>query len=181
MIKLLHLLKEMSLSKDKWTLIPSSELKKYEEEIFNLISTAYAPIGGHPNYTSPGNVTGSEGDADYEAIDFDDDPEIDAVSISKKKSFGDKFVATGHDGTKPAKSKVVNHKVDLLKKPGYYVEASGKMAEILLAKGITPITDENIVRKVLAGKEIVWHGDGTYDREIGGHMHTKMLLGKPKV
>ena len=171
----------MSLVKDKWIPIPSSELKDYEEEIFNLISTAYAPIGGHPNYTSPGNVTGSEGDADYEVIDLDSDPEIDALTVSKKKSSGTKFVATGHDGTKPAKSQVVNHKVGLLKQPGYYIEVSGKMQDILLAKGVKPVTDEETVRKVLVGKDIKWNGDGTYDREIGGHMHTKMLMGKPSV
>jgi hypothetical protein len=58
MIKLMDLLNEINIPKNKWTTIPSSELKDYDEEIFKLISTAYAPIGGHPNYKSPSDVTG---------------------------------------------------------------------------------------------------------------------------
>ena len=181
MIKLVDLLNEIDIPKNKWVTIPASELKDYSEEIFNLIDNAYAQIGGHPNYKSADNVTGSEGDAEYEVIDLDDDPEIDAVSVSKNKTGGIKLVATGHDGSKAAKSKVVNHKVEMLKQPGYYIEVNGKIKDILLAKGVEPITDEETVRKVLKGKEIKWLGDGEYKRAIGGDIHTKMLMGKPNV
>lgn len=179
-MKLLKILKELELTKGTWHPIPSSELKDYEDEIFNLISTAYAPIGGHPNYKAPDNVTGSESDAEYEIIDLDDDPAPDAVSVSKNKPAGKKFVATGHDNSRIAKSKVVNHKAELLKRSGHFIEVSGKIKDILLAKGVSPITDEETVRKILKGKEIEWLGDGEYRRTIGGELHTKMLMGKPK-
>lgn len=172
---------EVNLPKDRWVPIPSSELKDYEDEIFKLISTAYAPIGGHPNYRSAGDVTGSEGDAEYEVIDLDDDPEPDALAVSKIKPAGRKFTASGHDNSKAGKSQMLNHKAQLLKKPGHYVEVSGKMKDIMLGKGVEPITDEETVRKVLKGKEIEWLGDGEYRRMIGGEMHTKMLMGKPNV
>lgn len=181
MVKLIDLLNEIDIPKGKWEPIPSSELKDYEKEIFDLISNAYAPIGGHPNYKSPGDITGSEGDAEYEVLDLDNDPEIDAVSVNKNKTGGKKFVATGHDGSSIAKSKVVNHKSKLLKQPGYYIEVSGKIKNILLAKGVEPITDEDTVRKVLKGKKIEWLGNGEYKRYIGGDLHTKMLMGKPNV
>ena len=29
-------------------------------------------------------------------------------------------------------------------------------------------------------KDIKWNGDGSYDRKIGGTIHTKMMFGKPK-
>jgi len=179
-MKLLKILGELNLPKGTWQPVPSSELRDYEDEIFKLISTAYSPIGGHPNYKAPNNVTGAEGDAEYEVIDLDDDPEVDAVSVSKTKPAGKKFVATGHDGSREAKSKVVNHKAELLKRPGHYIEVSGKIKDILLAKGVSPITDEDTVRKILQGKEIEWLGDGEYKRTIGGQAHTKMLMGKPK-
>ena len=118
-MKLTDIIKEMALSKGQWQPIPSSELKDFEDEIFDLISTAYAPIGGHPNYKSSSDVTGAESDAEYEVIDLDDDPDIDAVSVAKSKPAGKKFSATGNDGSSKAKSKVVNHKAELLKKPGY--------------------------------------------------------------
>lgn len=171
----------MSLPKGKWQPIPSSELKDYEDEIFALISNAYAPIGGHPNYKSPSDVTGAEGSSEYEVINLDDDPEIDAVSVSKDKTGGKKFVATGHDGSSLAKSKIVNHKVELLKQPGYYVEVSGKIEDIFRAKGVEPVKDEELVRKVLGGKDIEWLGDGRYKRTIGGNEFTKILMGKPKL
>ena len=179
-MKLTDIIKEMALSKGQWQPIPSSELKDYEEEIFNLISKAYSPIEGHPNYKAPADVTGKEGDAEYEVIDLDSDPDIDAVTVSKDKPAGKKFTATGHDGSSQAKSKVVNHKAALLKKPGHYVEVSGKIKDIFLAKGVEPITDEETVRKILQGKDIEWLGNGEYKRAIGGQTHTKMLLGKPK-
>jgi hypothetical protein len=55
-----------------------------------------------------------------------------------------------------------------------------KIKDILLAKGVKPVTDEETVRKALKGKDIVWHGDSTYDRKIGNEMHTKIMLGNPK-
>ena len=181
MIKLIDLLNEIDLPKGEWVTIPSSELKKYSKEIFNLISTAYSPIGGHPNYKSPDNITGRESGAEYEVIDFDDDPELDALSVTKQKPSGNKFTATGHDNTRPARSKVVNHKADLLKSDGYFIEVSGKLVDILLAKGVKPVDDEDVVRKVLKGKEIEWLGNGQYKREIGGKLFTKILMGKPTV
>jgi len=181
MIKLIDLLKEINLTKGKWETIPSSELKDYSEEIFKLISTAYSPIGGHPNYKSSKDVTGREAEAEYEVIDFDKDDDIDALSVTKKKPSGNKFTATGHDNSRQAKSKVINHKAEKLKSKGYYIEVSGKIEDILIAKGIEPIDDEEVVRKVLRDKEIEWLGNGKYKREIGGKIHTKTLMGKPKL
>jgi hypothetical protein len=180
-LKLIDLLKEINLVKDKWEPIPSSELKQYSEEIFNLISTAYAPIGGHPNYKSPNDILGRESDAEYEVIDLDDDKDIDAVSVTKQKTGGSKFVATGHDNSSIAKSKVINHKAELLKQPGYYIEVSGKIGDILKAKGVETITDKNIVFKVMGDKKIEWLGDGNYRRTIGGESHIKTLMGRPKL
>ena len=105
---------------------------------------------------------------------------IDAATIAKYKPSGKKFVALGHDGSSAGKSAAVNHQVDKLKKGGYYVEVSGKMRDIFIAKGLEPVTDEATVRRALKGKELKWNEDGSYDRKIGGTIHTKMMFGKPK-
>lgn len=167
------------LPKGKWVDLDDVDQGEYAENIFDLIKTAYASIGGHSNYQSPTDVVGSEGGADYEVINLDDDPDIEAVSVSKKKSAGDKFVATGHDGSKIAKSAVVNHKADKLKKSGHYVEVSGRIKDIMLGKGVPMVTDEDTIKKALKGKEIEMNDDGSYQREIAGKMYTKVLLGKP--
>ena len=65
-------LKEAQLPKGQWVDLNDKETEEKKETIFDLISNAYAQIGGHPNYNSPDNVTGSEGDADYVVIDLDD-------------------------------------------------------------------------------------------------------------
>lgn len=177
MKSLYELYLEIALEKNKWTSIPKEELEDYKKLIFDLIDTAYSGIGGHSNIKSPQDIA-SHGD-EFDVINLDADPEPDGVTIAKKREGGKKFVATGHDGSSAAKSAVVNHKAKELQQPGYYIEASGKMAEILIGKGVAVVTDEDVVRKVLKGKEIEWHGDGSYTREIGGEKKVKVLLGKP--
>tara|TARA_R110002050_G_scaffold277250_1_gene422860 strand:- start:212 stop:766 length:555 start_codon:yes stop_codon:yes gene_type:complete len=167
------------LPKGKWVDLDDVDQSKYAENIFDLIKTAYASIGGHSNYSSSDDVVGSEGNSDYEVINLDDDPDIEAVSVSKKKSAGNKFVATGHDGSKIAKSAVVSHKADELKKPGYFIEVSGRIKDILLGKGVPMVTDEKTIEKALKGKDVEMNDDGSYQRKIAGKMHTKVLLGNP--
>ena len=87
----------------------------------------------------------------------------------------------GHDGSGPAKSAAVNISATLLKMPGFYAEISGKLLDILKAKGAPIITDEDIIRKVLKGKEITMNDDGTYSRAIDGKIFTKTLMGNPNV
>jgi hypothetical protein len=181
MIKLIDLLneKKSTLPKNKWTSLSSSEVSKYEKEIFDLVQNAYKPIGGHPNFKSKSDV--KSGADEYVVIDLDSDDEIDALSGIKKGTGGKKFVATGHDGERSSKSAAINHKVDKLKKRGHYIEVSGKMEDILRGKGLTPITDEETIRKVLKGKDIEWLGDGYYKRKIGSATFTKIMFGKPNV
>lgn len=167
--------------KNKWIYLTDEEKEEFADDVFDMIDLAYKEIGGHPNYKSPQDVMGSEKDANYMVIDLDDDPEFDAVKISKDKSVGKKLVGMGHDGSSPAKSAAVNITALLLKKPGHFVEVSGKLKDILQAKGAPIIKDEEMIRKVLKGKEIEYIGDGSYKREIGGKMFTKMLMGKPTV
>lgn len=165
--------------KDKWIGLNNKEKAEYANDIFDLINTAYAPIGGNINYKSAADVLGAEGDADYEVINIDADPEPDAVSAYKKTPSGNKLTALGHDGSSQAKSKTINHYADLLRQKGYYLEVSGKIKDILLSKGAPVVSDPELIKKVLKGKSIELNDDGTYQRFIGGQKHTKILLGKP--
>tara|TARA_R110000796_G_scaffold36556_2_gene92993 strand:- start:333 stop:893 length:561 start_codon:yes stop_codon:yes gene_type:complete len=170
---------EESLEKNLWIGLTKDEQDDFAEEIFNLIDNAYSSIGGHPNYKSPSDVIGAESDSTYTVIDLDGDEEIDAVSVEKERPGGLKSVAMGHDGSRPAKSASVNIHAIMLKKPGHYIEVSGVLKDILIAKGVPVVIDAPIIRKVLKGKEIEMNDDGTYQRYIGGHRHTKTLMGNP--
>lgn len=165
--------------KGEWQKLSKDDLEQHKDDIYGLIKLAYSYIGGHPNYKSAADVTGAEGDSEYEVIDLDDDPEIDAVSVTKKKPAGTKFVATGHDGESPSKRAVISHKIEKLKKPGFYIEVSGRIMDILKAAGVPIVTDEETIRKALSGKEIEMNVDGTYQRKIGGTTHTKLMMGTP--
>ena len=174
------LLKEESgFDKNQWINLTDDEKEEFAEEIFDLINTAYSPIGGNPNYKSPQDVMGDERDANYMVIDLDDDPEFDAVKITKSKSSGNKSVGMGHDDSSPAKSATVNITALMLKEPGHYVEVSGKLKDILMSKGVPVVTDKETIQKVMAGKNIEMNDDGTYSRYIGGEKHTKTLMGNP--
>jgi hypothetical protein len=174
-----NILLQEELPKNKWVDLNKKETAEYASDIFDLINNAYLPIGGNLNYKNVSDVLGAEGDANYEIINIDNDPEPDAVNVYKKQPAGNKLTAIGHDGSKDAKSKAINHKSDLLKQPGYYIEVSGKMKDILLSKGVPVVTDPGLIRKVLKGKNIEMNDDGTYQRVIGGETHTKTLIGNP--
>ena len=167
------------LLEDNWRPLTSAEVESDKEELFKMIDTAYAPLGGHPNVTNPGDVkTAAQG---YDVIDLDDDPEDDAVIMTKNRAGGKKLVGMGHDGSKPAKSAAVAKTVNALNKNGYYIEVSGKILDILKAKGVAIVDDEKTVVTALKGKKIKWHGDGSYDRIIGGQKHRKVMMGKPNI
>ena len=89
----------MSIPKNKWVPLSGNDIKDLEDDILDLIQNAYGPIGGHPNYKSVGDLAGS----DYEIIDLDDDPDLDAVTVTKQRAGGTKHVGIGHDGTSPGK------------------------------------------------------------------------------
>ena len=172
-MKLLKILLEQT-----WRPLSPSEIEDDKDELFKMIDLAYAPLGGHPNVTKPEDVK-TAGD-NYSVINLDDDPEDDATVTYKTRAGGTKLVAMGHDGTKPARRAAVAKTVSDLNKNGYYIEVSGTLLDILKAKGVAIVDDEETVKRALKGKEIKWHGDGSYDRKLGGTIHTKMMMGKPK-
>jgi hypothetical protein len=168
--------------------------KKHPElsaEMFNLIQTAYAEIGGHAKIKTPDDVF-SDPDWDFwEGEDIHGTSDFDLVMFGQKTRFGIKYSGVGHDGTKDAKRAYLDDRGKDLKQLGFYVEVSGKLAEILIEKyGCPIVSNPDVVMKVL-GKPVDWKGknpedssapgDGWYVRTIGGHPHAKILLGRPKV
>jgi hypothetical protein len=177
MIKLVDLLNEVIPPKNTWFPLSKEEIKDVEKDILDLIQNAYGPIGGHPNYKSVGDLAGS----DYEVIDLDNDPEIDAVTVTKQRSGGTKYVGLGHDGSSQGKRGSIGRTIDKLENPGTYIEASGKMADILSKANVTQVTDGDTIRKALKGKEIEMYDDGSYSRVLGGKKYRKLMFGKPIV
>jgi hypothetical protein len=164
--------------------------KKYPElagEFFDLISTAYAAIGGHAKIKSPEDVFGDPDWNYWEGLDIHGDDDFDMIMFGKKTKCGVKYSGVGHDGSSQAKREYIAARGRDLNKLGFYIEVSGRIAEILLDSYDVPVvSDESIVEKVL-GKKVDWIGSkegvsgaGWYSRKLGGKMHDKILLGRPK-
>jgi GNAT superfamily N-acetyltransferase len=150
------------------------------DEAFDLIDRAYAPIGGHAGMRDVPSMLADDADM-YVMEDIDEDPQADVLQVYKTTDFGRKAVAVGQDGTKEARRRAVSLKIEDLDRPGYYGEVSGRIAEILLGAGVPVVTDPEVVRMVLR-KPIEWlNNGGWYRRMLGGHMHEKILVGRPLI
>jgi hypothetical protein len=162
-----------------------------KDEFFNLITIAYSAIGGHAKVKSPDDVFSDPDWNWWEGVDIHGTEDFDLIMFGSKTRFGVKFAGVGHDGSKQAKREYIKSRAEDLMKPGFYIEVSGKLAEILINDYRCPqVTAEEDVERVL-GKVVDWKGkcpddpnmpgEGWYIRKIGGHPHAKIMLGKPKV
>jgi hypothetical protein len=160
-------------------------------EFFALISTAYEEIGGHAKIKSPGDVFADPNWNFWEGVDIHGDENFDIILFGQKTKYGIKFSGVGHDGTSQAKREYIARQSDDLHKPGFYAEFSGKIASILIGKYNCPIINSQEEVERVLGKPVTWVGENPSDksapgnswyiRNIGGHDHAKIMLGKPKV
>ena len=185
---------DFSKGKGQWTDLNKSDLENSENydlsyELYDLIATAYGPIGGNFDYKSPEDLPGNADD--WTAVDLDGDDTPDALRIGKTKSSGKKMTGMGHDGSEAAKAAYISKTAELLNTSGYYAEMSKGIAHLMIKYHQVPhVEDEEKVRRVLGpSKEIEWLGqhpegrypnyNGWYVRDISGHKELKIMLGSP--
>ena len=160
-------------------------------EMFNLIATAYATLGGHAKIKSPADVFSDPDWNFWEGVDIHGSPDFDLVMFGSKTRYGIKFAGVGHDGSSQAKREYISSRGKDLKKLGFYVEVSGKIANILIKDYRVPVVDNKAEIEKVIGKDVEFvgknpedpgaPGDAWYVRTIGGHKHTKILLGRPRI
>lgn len=177
--------------KGKWKSITPADLRRDPallDELFTLLTQAYAKIGGHANLKLPKDFLGGELDL-IRAVDVDTDPQADAFTAYKRRPAGLKSVAAGSDATPAGKRALVTQKAKEFGQRGYYAEVSGAVAHIMLTRHPVPsIQSQKAVERIL-GKPVEWvgaHPDGKYPkhpgwyrRTIGGTKHLKILVGRP--
>ena len=200
-----NIAKEVKAKKNQWTKIEipkDTDLKdNYENELFNLISSAYKAIGGYAKISKPDDVFADTNWDIWKGIDIDQDPNFDIIIWGETTPYGIKSCGVGHDGEEASRKGYLQVKADEFKdvSKNYYGEVSDKLAAILINKfGVPVVEDEETVREVV-GKEKVMEfagqhpkvksgestekdcpGKGWYKRKIAGHEHWKILVGNPK-
>ena len=159
--------------KNEYIQLSNEDIHDFKEDIFNIINSSYAYIGGHIEFQKPDDIVNSDLNF-WIGADIDADPEVDTIIGGKKTNFGTKLTASAQDGSRNAKISVMKKMAELLKTKGFYAETN---VDLALKRGTAWETDENIIRKVVGKPDIVMNEDGSYTRSIGGHPHRKVLVG----
>jgi hypothetical protein len=179
MIKLKDLLGEAfgdDFGKNRWIQMPKDTVKKYSNEIVDLIVSAYAAKGGNFEFKDADDIKKSDLNF-WIANDLDADPEMDAVLGGKRTNAGVKMTVFGQDGGSGAKKAGITRMIDLMKTRGFYAELDRDLADKL---NLEIVDDEATIRKVL-NKDIKMNPDGSYDRKLtAGPVKTKVLVGLPR-
>lgn len=156
--------------------------EQHRGEFHDLIQKAYKPIGGYA-----GHKSGSESESKAIHDDISSsvikatkrDGKITAVNLYKKQH-GRKSIASASDGTDQGKKDYLKTKIEDHEMKRAWGEVSGKVAHIHSKIGTPDIPSSRA--KELLGKDVKPHADGVhYDRAIGGEVHTKKMVGHPKV
>lgn len=172
------LIEDINLPDNKWVDIPLSKLDHTQlDRIWNIYEHSYKEIGLSVNSLR-------ELISKYKiswVIDVDKDNDPDAFIIYKETHHGNKITLMGSDGTSEAKRSAISQMLSLLKKHGFYTEASHKVAEILEKNHIHEVDDPKIISSILEA-DIQWLGhNNQYNRKISGvGVVTKKMFGNPK-
>ena len=132
-----NIAKEVKAKKNQWTKIEipkDTDLKdKYENELFNLISSAYKAIGGYAKIKEPDDVFADTTWDVWKGIDIDQDPNFDIIIWGETTPYGIKSCGVGHDGEEASRKGYLQVKADEFKdvSKNYYGEVSDKLAAIL--------------------------------------------------
>jgi len=171
--------------KNKWIeKFKKGDLADIKKNLFVLIDGVYAPLGGHPRIPNPNAVLKPK-TSFWMAADIDEDPLADSVIFGSKR-FGTKIAGFGHDG-KGGKRAVIKQLIKVLNRPGFWIEASLRPSEILLASKQVPfLTKQEDVEKIFG--PVNWLGNpGWYTRKLdnddvrGKVSNQEMVFGRPKI
>lgn len=173
---------ELELPKSKWVLlISTADKREVSGDLIDLVQQAY-------QNTTLGSFINTVGDllpSDWEVMDWDKDPDVDVAIFFRKNRAGEswtgnKIQGLGHDGTSTSKSKAIQMIIDLLGKPGYWVEASDVMRSILLKSSASIVSDETVLKQLFSTNNLKMISETTYKRKLNdGTVIVESVFGNP--
>jgi hypothetical protein len=174
---------ELQLPKNAWELLISNGDEEVGDDLVNLVTTAYSN-------TPQGSFVNSLKDvipSDWNVIDWDHDPDVDATVFYRKNRPGEnwtgyKIQGLGHDGTRTSKDKALSKIQSMLLRGGVWIESSDAMRNVLLKLNLVPIKDEQFLQQLFNDTNLKMISDDTYVRSLpGGNKVTETVFGNPRL
>ncbi len=151
------------------------------QNIFNLVDFAYRKNLKEPHVGLKSKDDVLSLNYDYwEAIDIDNRPDADAV-IFGKKVYGVKISGIGHNGNIIAIHYLIDELSRILKKQGYWIEASKKVASILKSQNVLVYSNREKIQKMFSDSTFKWFDDNSYIRTLknGNYTSREYIFGNP--
>lgn len=177
-------MRAFELTKNKWELlISNSDKNEAGPELVDLVKHAYS-------VTPKGSMIQSLKDvipSDWNVIDWDQDPDIDACVFYRKNRQGESWVGykiqgLGHDGTRQSKDKAIHKMLELLKKPGVWIESSDALRHVLHKMNAPSVKDERFLQRLFNDQSLYMVQDDTYSRTLqNGQDIQETVFGQPKL
>lgn len=175
---------EFSLPKNSWEVIVSNGAKaELGGELIGLVQQAYSS-------TPQGSFVNSIKDvvpSDWDVIDFDEDPDVDACVFYRKPRgkeawAGYKIQGIGHDGTKQGKDRAISKVQGLLLTPGWWIESSDAMRATLKKINVPSVQNVELLQRLFNDPNLKMIDQDTYTRILSnGVSVTETVFGNPKV
>lgn len=154
------------------------EMKKYADDVWKILTKSYEYCGGMAGMNSVEQLIDET--SLWKLVRRNN--EIVACSVYNKKRGGRKACYAGTNGTEEGIRglKKIMQEDNLLPDRQAWGEFSGKSVSTMFNQGAMPIRAE-IAREIMKDKEFIEiKPDGYYyTRKIGGHPHTKLMMGNP--
>lgn len=175
---------EFELPKNQWIAdISNADKHEVGGDLVSLVQAAYGN-------TPQGSFVNSIKDvipSDWNIIDFDEDPDVDACVFYRRARSGERWAGhkiqgIGHDGTRQGKDHAIAKVHGLLLTPGWWIESSDAMRATLMKVNLKPITNVKVLRHLFNDPHLHMIDHYTYIRKLGnGHSVTETVFGHPTI
>jgi hypothetical protein len=168
--------------KKSWEiLISNSDKIELSDELITLVQNAYK----NTNLGSFVNSVKEVLPSDWVVMNWDDDPELDAVifyRVARENEpwRGHKIQGIGHDNQTTSKKYIFEKIENLLKNRGWWIESSDAMRPSLKKINALSISDHDFLKKLFNDEHLTMIDDDTYKRKLpNGDIIVETVFGNP--
>ena len=183
-MKITEITEDLNLPKCQWTtLLSTADKQEAGPQLVDLVKHAYS-------LTNKGSMINSLREvipSDWEVIDWDDEPDIDACIFYRKPRgnehwTGHKIQGLGHDGSKTSKQKAITQMIQMLGQSGVWIESSDALRHVLNKMSAPAVTDVRLLQRLFNDPNLVMIDQITYRRRLqDGTTLTETVFGHPRI